>query len=76
MKQVVSFHAKGNTFTDKRTIRKVEGPEIGKGDTELWDNDFLQIPPLPPTRLANCRIIDLQYFLTVRLLPEFKICFS
>jgi len=52
---------------DKRTIRTIRGPEVTKGEVELWEGDVLKIPPVPPTRLCGCRIIDVQYVIKVSI---------
>jgi hypothetical protein len=59
------FHAKGNTLEDIRVVRKVRGPTVSPGESEMWEGDIFQVPPIPPTRLGNCAIIDVQYLLKV-----------
>jgi hypothetical protein len=61
--QNIYFHARGKTLRDSRIICKQDGPGVERGDSEFWMGNTLQIPAIPPTRLANCRIIDIQYFL-------------
>ncbi len=42
----------------------------GKGSfkaSELWENHPITLPPLVPSDLKLCRIIDLSYEITVKL---------
>lgn len=72
--QVCKFHADGNSNSTMRPIRSVQGPEVDPGDTEVWAEKMLRIPPIPPTRLATCKIIDVQYVLHLELnLPSLSI---
>ncbi|ODM93086.1 Arrestin domain-containing protein 3 [Orchesella cincta] len=72
--QVVKFHAEGNSKTIIRPIRQLQGPEVEPGESEIWVEKMLKIPPIPPTRLATCRIIDVQYNLKLELaLPNISL---
>ncbi|CAL8118052.1 unnamed protein product [Orchesella dallaii] len=72
--QVVKFHAEGNSKTIMRPIRQLQGPEVEPGESEVWVEKMLKIPPIPPTRLATCRVIDVQYHLKLELaLPNISI---
>lgn len=64
--QECNFHASGNSKKTLRPIRQVQGPQVGPGESEIWIEKMLRIPPVPPSRLATCRLIDVQYFLKVR----------
>lgn len=48
--------------------------EVSKGPVEAGGSanyeQCLDIPPLPPSNLANCRIIDLEYNLKVEACVE------
>lgn len=35
------------------------------GDSEVWSASLTQIPPLPPSFLVGCSIIDINYVLEV-----------
>lgn len=70
--QVVTFRA-----TTPRTDTKKEEivvAEISKGPVEAGGTaeyqQHLDIPPLPPSNLANCHIIDLEYNLKVEACVE------
>ncbi|XP_076377596.1 uncharacterized protein LOC143259416 isoform X2 [Megalopta genalis] len=53
-----------DTRTEEIVVAEVgKGPVEGSGTAEYEQN--LDIPPLPPSNLANCGIIDLEYNLKV-----------
>ena len=39
--------------------------EIAVGESESWTGEQLYIPPLPPSDLPNCDIIDISYSVVV-----------
>lgn len=39
--------------------------DVQPGETETWTGDRLMIPPLPPSFLVGCKIIDINYYLEV-----------
>lgn len=41
---------------------------IGRKSVQSWDNESLQLPPLPPTNLGNCRFFEIQYLFNVGLI--------
>ncbi len=43
---------------------------IPPGETGSWDNYLIPVPPLPPSQLQNCRIIDINYFLLFEVTPS------
>ena len=46
-------------------VATMKQPKIEPGKTFLWENLKLRIPPLPPSRLAGCSIIDIRYYIKV-----------
>ncbi|XP_034185991.1 arrestin domain-containing protein 17 isoform X1 [Osmia lignaria lignaria] len=65
--KIVTFRATTPT-TDTKT-EEIVVAEVGKGPVEggatVEYEQKLDIPPLPPSNLTNCRIIDLEYNLKV-----------
>ncbi|XP_076653337.1 arrestin domain-containing protein 17 isoform X1 [Halictus rubicundus] len=65
--KIVTFRAttpSTDTRTEEIVVAEVgKGPVEGGGTAEYEQN--LDIPPLPPSNLANCGIIDLEYNLKV-----------
>lgn len=41
---------------------------VPAGETEIW-TDRIQVPPLPPSFLMGCSIIDINYNLEVKKNP-------
>ncbi|CAH1798042.1 unnamed protein product [Owenia fusiformis] len=62
-KQVTSCHATNKTNDVTNTILTLQRGEIDAGGTECWENVQLVVPPLPPSYLVGCRIIDIRYAL-------------
>ena len=46
-------------------VKVVEGDGIEPGASLDWTNAIIDIPPLPPTELKYCTVIDIQYELQV-----------
>lgn len=69
MLQVVTYRANSPTTATKKSKNVIltvqEGPAPA-GSTKHWDMKF-EIPPMPPSNLVNCSIIDLDYDLKVKL---------
>jgi hypothetical protein len=42
----------------------VEGP-IEPGNSFSWKEIELTIPPIPPSRMDHCKLIDIDYYLLV-----------
>ena len=62
--QIVSYHAQGQSRSKTSDIFRISGGKIGSGSSALY-HDIIHIPPLPPSRLENCRLIHVQYAITV-----------
>lgn len=63
--QISNFYAQGRTRSERKNICSATCPELAPGDSDFWGGDILRLPALPPTRLASCRIIDVQYIVKV-----------
>ena len=50
----------------KEVGRITERP-INEGESFSWEGQQFVIPPLPPSYLAGCNIIDIRYILQVRI---------
>ncbi|PSN50628.1 Arrestin domain-containing protein 17 [Blattella germanica] len=63
----IRFHATSPPKTKQQhvTVQKVvlEG-EVHENDSRTWAQNFT-IPPLPPSQLRECRIIDLEYLIKI-----------
>lgn len=47
----------------KKEVTKVMHLGVGGGETLVWKGSGLAIPPVPPSFLEGCNIIDIRYFL-------------
>lgn len=47
-------------------VARVSRPGFDAYGRDQWSGEKLVIPPLPPSYLAGCRIIDIRYILQVR----------
>ncbi len=62
----VSCLGKLKRHTTSRIVKCIMKGEVPPGQAERWDNEPLQVPSLPPSRLDGCKIIEIFYTLTVR----------
>lgn len=68
LRKVVAFHTnqpRRETKKDKITIAELSVGPVDEHGANAWQQK-LDIPPLPPSNLVNCGIIDLDYELKVR----------
>uniref|UniRef100_A0A0L8H2D9 Arrestin C-terminal-like domain-containing protein n=1 Tax=Octopus bimaculoides TaxID=37653 RepID=A0A0L8H2D9_OCTBM len=61
---VISFHATTKTKTVHQHVASVMQGGIQPGESDYWNQVALLIPPLPPSHLIYCNIIDIRYILT------------
>ncbi|XP_037038639.1 arrestin domain-containing protein 17 [Bradysia coprophila] len=69
LRKVVAFHTnqpRRETKKDKITIAELSVGPVDEHGSQTWQQK-LDIPPLPPSNLVNCGIIDLDYELKVIL---------
>uniref|UniRef100_A0A1B0GIA7 Putative signal transduction n=1 Tax=Lutzomyia longipalpis TaxID=7200 RepID=A0A1B0GIA7_LUTLO len=67
MRKIISFHThqpRRETKKDKVNISEVSGGAVEPGGSNTWTFK-LEIPPLPPSNLVNCGIIDVDYDLKI-----------
>lgn len=65
LNQKVSYKTRRPLF-DLRTIAEVEGAGVKAGKHAEWREQII-VPPLPQSALAGCSLIDIEYFIQVRL---------
>ena len=63
--QVVSFHATTKTRSMADTVIEYKHGELKAGGNEQWIRQSIPIPPLPPSNLIYCNIIDVRYYVIV-----------
>lgn len=67
LRKIVSFHVhtpRRETKKDKITITELVLDGVGARGSNAWQKE-IEVPPLPPSNLVNCQIIDLDYDLKV-----------
>ncbi|XP_011646855.1 arrestin domain-containing protein 17 [Pogonomyrmex barbatus] len=70
--KVVTFHATTphtDTKTEEIVVKEISKGPVEAGETVNYEQ-HLDIPPLPPSNLTNCHIIDLEYNLKVEACVE------
>ena len=66
--QQVHYHAHsygGKTRTVKNVLFEKKQGKIAGGGTDVWRDEKMPIPPVPPSYLLGCKIIDIRYLLMV-----------
>ncbi|XP_057295499.1 arrestin domain-containing protein 2-like [Hydractinia symbiolongicarpus] len=64
--QEIQYHATRKVKQEYKTISKVVGPPIPKGEFANWTNEPFGIPATPPT-ITTSKIITLVYYLVVEV---------
>lgn len=47
--------------TEIRELATVKKGKIRPGESDEWTNTQIYVPPLPPTNLRGCHLINIQY---------------
>ena len=63
--QKTTYVGSGKTKELVKTVSELQRQGIEANDRDVFNGLSLHIPPLPPSFLGGCRIIDIKYFLTV-----------
>lgn len=62
--QQITYLADGKFKQEKKVIGSVCKEQIPRGKNYIW-KDRMQIPPLPPSHLKGCKLMDSKYILQV-----------
>ena len=54
------YHTPTKSRAMTQQVIKVKHGPIPAGDSDLWEEEKLVIPPLPPSYLNGCSIIDIK----------------
>jgi hypothetical protein len=67
LKRVVTYNTRGRQKVEASFLVELEGPGVLPGQEEIWEErDKLKVPEgTPPTGLAGCKIIEVEYKLEV-----------
>ncbi|XP_059165747.1 arrestin domain-containing protein 3-like [Physella acuta] len=70
LKMVITFNATTNIKIEIRDVARVTRPSIEKYSKDTWSGEELVIPPLPPSFLTGCKIINIIYMLQLTVDPS------
>ena len=63
--QQVKYHARSKTRTVNNVLFEKKQGKIDGGGTDVWRDEKMFIPPVPPSYLLGCKIIDIRYLIMV-----------
>ncbi|XP_050412489.1 arrestin domain-containing protein 3 isoform X2 [Patella vulgata] len=69
LRMTVDYHTPSKTRTQKNSVSKICKGPIQAGGDDIWNGDALGVPPLPPSNLRGCKIIDIKYTVTLNVDP-------
>lgn len=60
--ETIEYLARGKIVqVEKRELAVIARGKIRSGNSDKWQNESLYVPPLPPTNLEGCHLIDIRY---------------
>ncbi|BFZ01767.1 hypothetical protein BsWGS_04806 [Bradybaena similaris] len=62
LKMHITYQAEGKFKQEKKVISSLCKEQIPRGKNYVW-KDRMQVPPLPPSHLKGCKLIDCKYIL-------------
>ncbi|KAL8565299.1 hypothetical protein ACOMHN_001197 [Nucella lapillus] len=65
----VLYHTPTKSRAMTQQVMKVKRGPIPAGVSDVWEEEKMVIPPLPPSGLNGCNIIDVKYTLELRVDP-------
>ncbi|KAL3866416.1 hypothetical protein ACJMK2_043717 [Sinanodonta woodiana] len=66
----VHYHAGDETNTVMHVLSALKRPPIPAGATDYWSGYKLHVPPVPPSFLLGCKIIDIHYYIMIIVDPS------
>ncbi|KAK6179417.1 hypothetical protein SNE40_011782 [Patella caerulea] len=69
LKMTTTFFTKTKTRSVTQQIMKRKRGRVATGESENWNSEPIVIPPLAPSLLIGCNIIDVRYILELRVEP-------
>ncbi|KAK3780535.1 hypothetical protein RRG08_032010 [Elysia crispata] len=67
---ITTYRASTKTRTRTKRIAALMRPAIPGHSEDVWSGEELVIPPLPPSFLEGCRIIDIRYIVQLNVDPS------
>lgn len=60
--ETIEYLARGKVVqVERRELAVIARGKIRAGGTDKWQNESLYVPPLPPTNLRGCHLINIKY---------------
>lgn len=60
--ETIEYLARGKVVqVEKRELAVIARGKIRAGSADKWQNESIYVPPLPPTNLEGCHLIDIRY---------------
>ncbi len=61
------YTAKTGSRFDKGEVKigQITRSAVNSGEMQVWHNEPLSVPPLPPSKLGGCKLINVDYILNV-----------
>ncbi|CAG5121475.1 unnamed protein product [Candidula unifasciata] len=72
LKMHITYQAEGKFKQEKKVISSLCKEQIPRGKNYVW-KDRIQVPPLPPSHLKGCKLIDCKYILQIDFEDEIVI---
>ncbi|GFO36973.1 arrestin domain-containing protein 3 [Plakobranchus ocellatus] len=70
LKMITTFRATTKSRTQTKVVGRVSRPEIPGHSEDVWSGEQLVIPPVPPSFLLGCNIIDIRYVVQLNVDPS------
>ncbi|XP_050735692.1 arrestin domain-containing protein 3-like isoform X5 [Eriocheir sinensis] len=70
IEQITTYYAEGRTKKERRKVAEIKRGVIEPGKEDIWSAVEMTIPPLPPSNLEYCRIIDIDYEFQFEMEPS------
>lgn len=65
--ETIQYMCRGKVLaSETRELASVSRGKIRPGEGEEWLNEQMYVPPLPPTNLRGCHLINILYHVYVR----------
>ncbi|XP_056022792.1 arrestin domain-containing protein 3-like [Ostrea edulis] len=70
LEMITTFHATSKSRSVPQDINIIQHQDLKPGDSDVWGGERFIVPPLPPSYLAGCNIIDIRYILKLVIDPS------
>ncbi|XP_061173611.1 arrestin domain-containing protein 3-like [Saccostrea echinata] len=71
LEMVISYHArKDKSREERKSIKRIQHDDIPPGHSDVWSGEKFVIPPLAPSYLKTCNLIDVKYFAKLVISPS------